>query len=217
MSNTIKKADIGKCRWCKEVGDKTKMIKEKTEKGSSFYYHDHCHEKLLKEREDSKVAEIEYNDRDMVAKLVSEIYGIPFETMPKIFYISVGQIRHGNPVFKGKGVTKRYKQGYDYEIIAETYRHVRKDIEWANNKKDFPSTTGAINYGLHIVLDKIAFVAKKVEKRRKSEELARIHQAKNSDVETLELTEELNKESLTANKTRKKKVKNDRDISRFLN
>ena len=70
---------------------------------------------------------------------------------------------------------KRYREGYDYDLIEETYEESRDAIEWSLQNKAFVNLGNALNYGLSIIINNIYGVEKRrerIESREHMEEIA---------------------------------------------
>lgn len=215
-NKTQKKIETRMCRRCKERDIITDMKHVVTEKGGHLYYHPACLKIKEKENVKDERDELEREERERMHEYLAGIYGISTDLIPTRTYAMLTNLRNGNPLFKGKPLTKRYREGYTYEIIRRTYAYVQQDIEIANQRKGFDSISKAINYGLHIVLDKIAFVAKKVEAEDRAREQSDIQHSKAIEKDFEDLSTKIADDSENHNKRRASKVKNKNDISQFL-
>ena len=138
------------CRWCgnkSEIEFMEKVTKGKTNK---YYHKEECYEAYLKE-EEFKVEEA--LKRDSLYQKVMDIYDV--KALPTSYYMQIEDLRHGNRIFKNQKIGKRYREGYDYDLIEETYDESRSAIEWSLKNKAFVNLSNMLNYGLSIVINKI--------------------------------------------------------------
>lgn len=189
-----------KCPICKEKGKKEDMIQVKHGKVNR-YYHQNCHERYEREQEqrDKDVAE-----RDSLVETVAKIYNIKVEEIPNTFYIATSNIRNGDPVFKGQAPKMYHKQGYSYYIIELTYQMCAKNLRHYRKTKNFTSLSQEFNYGLRVIMDKINYVSKRLDKVMADKELTEIRAKSNKP------------EEYVSGYSREKQSKNERDISDFL-
>lgn len=161
------------CRWCGEKSPRPEMQKVVTgnkTKVNKYYHKEECYEEFLMEEEFKKV---EQEKRDSLYKKVMDIYDT--KALPNSFYIQIEGLRHGNRVFKTQSMGKRYREGYDYDLIEETYEESRDAIEWSLQNKAFVNLGNALNYGLSIIINNIYGVEKRrerVQSREHMEEIA---------------------------------------------
>lgn len=188
-----------KCQHCK-VTDTPKdemafeMVGEK--KPTRKNYHKHCYQEHLK---DKAFKEQERQELDKLVDVIKEIYGV--KTIPNSCYPYLQDLRNGTKFF-GKNDYK-YKQGYTYELIAETFNYCSDTIEYWNARKSFNGFTSALKYGLAIVCDKLSVVEQRKLAREKQQLLIDKHIEKVEDEQ----------EFVSAYK-KKKKASN--DITDFL-
>lgn len=194
MARTIK------CQRC-GISDTTKedlkfeLVGEK--KPQKKYYHENCYEEHLK---DKAFKEKEREELDKLTEVIKDIYGV--KVIPNNVYPFLQDLRNGNKFF-GKNDYK-YKQGYSYELIAETFEYCSETIEYWNARKSFNGLSSAIRYGLAIVCDKLSVVEQR-RKRVESQKTFIEKHIENVDVESLEFES-----------TYKKPAKSKTDISDFL-
>jgi hypothetical protein len=123
------------------------------------YYHKNCFQEHLEEK---AFKEHERVELDKLVEVIKKIYGV--KTIPNPAYPYLQDLRNGNKFF-GK-YDYKYKQGYTYDLIAETFDYCSDTIEYWNSRKSFNGFTNALRYGLAIVCDKLSVV----EERRKQRE-----------------------------------------------
>lgn len=158
-----------KCQWCGEKGPRPEMHKVTQGKVNKYYHEKDCYEEFLAEE---KFKEEEALKRDSLYKTVMDIYGT--KALPNTYYMQIEGLRHGNRVFKKQNIGKRYREGYDYDLIEETYKESVDAIEWSMKNKPFQNLANALNYGLSIVINNIYGVEKRRESVKSREDMARI-------------------------------------------
>lgn len=189
-----------KCQWC-NISDTPKdqmefeLVGEKTKK----YYHKDCWDKYLKHKEFLADEMLKKNELNEVLK---DIYGV--KELPNQAWVLLEKLRGGNPVFGAKQqIGKRYREGYEYPLIKETFEYCSDTIEYWNGVKNFNGFMSAFKYALSIVIDKIYIVEQRVENVKKQQAMMEKH---------LEKVEDTYEEFKTGFK---KKTKNT-DITDFL-
>ena len=199
------KAGTRKCPICKEIGNMDEMVEHK--KFPKRFIHKDCLDSIIEQIEKEEQEAIK---RNKMYQCIADIYDVPFDYMPTNFFAMIERLRNGNAVFKGKVFDKRYKQGFDYEVIERAYLACRESIEYANKTKDFKSTNSQFLYGLKIVVDRIPIINHKYQNELKAKEVAEIKdESKVIDVQQLIASEK-------GQDVPKRKKKNDNDISQFL-
>ncbi|MFS0905695.1 hypothetical protein AB3N02_21865 [Priestia aryabhattai] len=164
------------------------------------YYHELCYEEHLKQQ---AFKDKEAKELDELRLVIQEIYGI--DPLPNPAYPFLQKIRNGEPALAGKKkYDKRYKEGYSYPLIKETFEYCSDSIERANATKNFDGFMGAFRYGLAIIIDKLYFVEQRARKREQQKRQIEKH------VEELAGTEQ------TFETSYKKPKKSKVDISAFL-
>lgn len=168
------------CRWCGEKSPRPEMKKVTTgnkTKVNKYYHKENCYEEFLAEEEFKKQ---EQEKRDSLYNTVMDIYG--FKALPNSFYVQIEGLRHGNRVFKTQNMGKRYREGYDYDLIEETYLESKDAIEWSMRNKAFTNSANALNYGLSIIINNIYGVEKNRERRESREHMEQIAENVKLDV-----------------------------------
>lgn len=182
-----------KCRWCGEKAERESMIFEE-KNNKKLYFHNECYPDYLKDKE---FKEQERKEKDALVETIKRIYGV--QDLPRQVYPFLEDLRNGNPVFKGQQPGKRYKQGYKYSIIKETFEYCEDQIRYALQNKDFDGFMNAFKYGLAIVVDKIYKVDKMIESRNRQKAI----ESTSTFVPEFEMAYN-------------RKAKNENDISEFL-
>lgn len=137
------------------VGEKRKLRK---------FYHKHCFQEHLVEK---KFKEEEAVKLDKLVQTIQKIYGV--DPLPQQAFPFLQKLRNGEPVFGARQkMDKRYKEGYDYLLIEETYDYCSNTIEYYNGVKSFDGFMSAFKYALSIIIDKIYLVEQRVKQREKS-------------------------------------------------
>ena len=203
----VKKSDYRKCPICKENGIIHDMVTH--EKYPRRYLHKSCLESKM---EEIKWQEKENEAREKMFQTLAEIYNVEYSNISPFSYAMFERLRNGTPVFSGKAFDRRYKEGFDYEVIEETLKACRESIEYANKTKNFQSLTQSISYGMRIIVDRIPMISKRVERQRKADEVEKLR-AENEkiDHDRIKATEV---DSPIPRKRKRKK--NENDISKFL-
>lgn len=173
------------------VGNKKKVKK--------FYHLKPCYDSHLA---DKAFKQKESEELDDLVKVIMKIYGV--KELPTQAYTLLQKLRNGERVFgKRQNIGKRYKQGYSYPLIAETFDHIEETIYYWNERKDFEGFMGAFKYALTIVIDKIYFVEKRKQEREQKQKMIDEH------VKEVEHLDEFESGF-------KKKTSNKSDITEFL-
>lgn len=131
-------------------------------------YHKGCYQEHLKEK---AFKEIERQEMDKLVEVIKKIYGV--KTIPNNAYPFLQDLRNGTKFF-GK-YDYRYKEGYSYDLIAETFEFCSDTIEYYNARKSFNGFTNALRYGLAIVCDKLSIVEQRRKQREKNKKAVEIH------------------------------------------
>lgn len=190
-----------KCQWCKKEGildDMTFEMVGKTKPVKKFF-HKICHEEYLK---DKKFKEKELMELDELVNTIKNIYGV--KELPRTAYTLLQNLRNGERVFGNRQqVGKRYKQGYKYSLIKDTFEYCSDTIEYWNSVKNFDSFMSAFKYALTIVIDKIYYVEQREIEKEKKKRMIEKHLQEVTDSGIFE-------------SSYKKVSKNTADISDFL-
>ena len=158
-----------KCQWCGDKSERPEMEKVTKGKVNKYYHKESCYLEYLAEEEFKKEEAIK---KDNLYRKVMEIYEV--KALPNSFYMQIEGVRHGNRVFNKQKIGKRYREGYDYDLIEETYEYSREVIEWSLKNKAFTSLANALNYGLSIVINNIYGVEKRRDSIRKRADMEKI-------------------------------------------
>lgn len=161
------------------------------------YFHKDCYQEHL---ENKAFKEKERIELDGLVEKIKEIYGV--KVIPNNAYPYLQDLRNGTKFF-GKNDYK-YKEGYSYDLIAETFDYCSETIEYYNRKLKFNGFNNALRYGLAIVCDKLSIVeARRVDRARQEIQIEKhIEDMKN------------NENSFDTNY--KKPTKHNNDITEFL-
>src|SRR6185312_12700724 len=108
-----------------------------------FYHND----SFVEHRKKQDYLDKELKELDDLRVSIQKIYGI--EQLPHQAYPLLQNLRMGNPVLGGRQkIGKRYREGYSYPLIQETFGYCSDTIEYWNSKKDFDGFMQAFKYAL---------------------------------------------------------------------
>ena len=191
-----------KCQYCK-IDDTLKEDMEfemvGIKKPVAKFYHKDCFQKHL---EDKAFKEEERKKKDELNEVIKEIYGV--KEVPNSAWVLLEKLRNGEPIFGPRQkMNKRYKEGYDYILIKETFEYCSDTIEYYNGLKDFNGFMGAFKYALSIIIDKIYIVEKRMQEKEHQRTLMKKHE--------IEVDMDVSSHS-----NYKKPSKSNTDISSFL-
>lgn len=194
---------IVKCQFC-GISDtaKSEMEFELVGKAKPVrkYYHKHCFSEHLKEKE---FKQKEAQELDSLKETIEKIFGV--KELPHQVYPLLQNLRNGDKVFGNQSTGKRYKEGYSYKLIEETFIHCEDTINyWLSTKSDFNGFMGAFKYCLAIVIDKIYIVEKRVKELENKDLLIEKH------------IENINKEQEIFESNYNNSNKDTSDITEFL-
>lgn len=90
------------------------------------------------------------------------------QQLPKFLIQRLQDIRNGTTTEPEVGRVVRYKEGYEYEIILETFKECLEDIKFWAGKKSFKTERSRINYIMTIIENHIGeiYEKKKCENQR---------------------------------------------------
>lgn len=162
-----------KCQYC-GITDTSKNEMEFELVGKSKpikkYFHKTCYQEYLKEKE---FKEKEAKELEELKTTIENIFGI--KQLPNQAYPFLQKLRNGEQVFGNQNMGKRYKQGYTYPLIKETFEYCEDTIQYWLTIKDFDGFMNAFKYALSIVIDKIYFVEKRAKERENKNMLIEEH------------------------------------------
>lgn len=161
-----------KCFHCKEKDSKSNMVEliEDESLDLKRYFHKDCYNSFLKEKEFKNKELLEL---DELVKTIKDIFEITI--VPKDVFVIINNIRNGESFSgKKKNTTKRYKEGYTYSLINETFKHCRESIIYSLKTKEFNGLMNSFRYAMAIVVDKLSLVEKRIKKSEKRKELEEI-------------------------------------------
>lgn len=163
------------------------------------FYHKHC---FVEHQQEKQFKAEEAEKLDKLVETLKKIYGV--KTVPPQAYPFLQKLRNGEPVYGKQDCSKRYKEGYDYLLIEETFDYCSETIEYYNGTKGFNGFMQAFKYALSIIIDKIYFVEQRVKDRKRAEIMAQ------------KQMEQMDLEGDFEVKTNYKKPTHKNDISDFL-
>lgn len=163
-----------KCQRCKiDDTHKDEMAVEFVgEKKIRKHYHKECYEKHLKEK---AFREKEAKELDDLRLTIEKIYGLTKNPLPKSAYPFLQKLRNGEQIFGNQKMGKRYKEGYSYPLIQETFEHIEDTIHYWNSVKNFNGFMNAFKYALSILIDKIYIVEQRATKREQQDKMIEAH------------------------------------------
>lgn len=160
------------CQWCgsKSTRDNMEQVKVGvTTKVNKYYHKEDCYQAFLEEEEFKKVEAVK---RDSLYETIMKIYQV--KVLPNTFYMQIEGLRHGNRVFKRQSMGKRYREGYEYDLIEEAYLYSEDAIDWSMDNKAFTNLANALNYGLSIIINNIYNVELKRDTKRDREHMEKV-------------------------------------------
>ncbi|MGV4321159.1 hypothetical protein [Bacillus mojavensis] len=198
-----------KCHWCglddtlmEEMEFDTVGVKRPIKK---FYHRGECWDAYMEEK---RFKQKEQEEKDKLNEFLVNFYGLHKTGIPGTAWTLLENLRNGNPVFNDgkspKQQTKRYKEGYDYPLILETFDYITETLEYAHRTVPFDGFMGKFKYALRIVIDKIYLIESRREKREKQKENIERH------IENIKVEDHIFETNY------KKPAKSDTDISDFL-
>lgn len=164
-----------KCDFCTKddtLKEDMEVVVKEGKKKSYKYYHKDCYPRFLKRQ---AFREKERKELDRLTEVIKEIYGV--KVIPNSAFPLLQDLRNGNQFFGKKD--GKFKQGYSYALIADTFEYVSESIERANATKSFSGGFGqAFRYGLAIVCDKLMVVEGIHRNQERQEQMIDLHTEK---------------------------------------
>lgn len=193
-----------KCQHCNEQGDKSQMKCESKDTGELLksgkpklinkYYHLTCYDDYLQDKEfkQQELIELDYLYQYLLG--VHNIKSLDGRMMEKIQDLRNGTVKMGNKK------VNRYKNGVSYTLMLDSYKFSASNIDEAIKNMQFDKKWNEFAYCFAIMNSNIPNVekAQKFTQERKEIEA-------NRQVEVVEIKVD-----------KKKKVKDDMDLSDFL-
>ena len=181
------------------------------EKLPNRYLHPECKEM---EMERFKRNQIEQEKKDIFWQTLAEIVNLKFVDIPPRIYTLAQNLRSGNPVFNKKKTDKRYRDGFEWDVMTRTVIDSKQKIRTAIETKDFQSIDSALYYVMKIVVNRIPLVHQKMEREKKALEVQKAREASitQEDIENI-IQYQYDEED---EKPRKERKKLGNDISKWL-
>ena len=203
------KQSIRICPVCKKKDKIDVMVQY--EKLPNRYLHPECKEM---EMERFKRNQIEQEKKDIFWQTLAEIVNLKFVDIPPRIYTLAQNLRSGNPVFNKKKTDKRYRDGFEWDVMTRTVIDSKQKIRTAIETKDFQSIDSALYYVMKIVVNRIPLVHQKMEREKKALEVQKAREASitQEDIENI-IRYQYDEED---EKPRKKRKKLGNDISKWL-
>ena len=203
------KQSIRTCPVCKKKDKIDVMVQY--EKLPNRYLHPECKEM---EMERFKRNQIEQEKKDIFWQTLAEIVNLKFVDIPPRIYTLAQNLRSGNPVFNKKKTDKRYRDGFEWDVMTRTVIDSKQKIRTAIETKDFQSIDSALYYVMKIVVNRIPLVHQKMEREKKALEVQKAREASitQEDIENI-IQYQYDEEG---EKPRKERKKLGNDISKWL-
>ena len=203
------KQSIRTCPVCKRKDKIDVMVQY--EKLPNRYLHPKCKEV---EVERFKRNQIEQEKKDIFWETLAEIVNLKFIDIPPRIYTLAQNLRNGNPVFNKKKTDKRYRDGFEWDVMTRTVIDSKQKIRTALETKDFQSIDSALYYIMKIVVNRIPLVHQKMEREKKALEAQKAREARMTQEEIEDII--LYQDDEEDEKPRKKRKKLGNDISKWL-
>ena len=150
-------AKPSKCKYCDEIINKEDMIIkiEYTAKGKEkkIRLHSKC------ELEYDELMEYKNHEVKWFKELFEHVKGVlgysDGQIMPSYLITRLQDLRNGTMLERGTGRTSRSKEGYQYEVILDTFLTHSDKIEWCFKNKTFKTEKNKINYMMAIIENNI--------------------------------------------------------------
>ncbi|ARM66687.1 hypothetical protein AM4_028 [Lactococcus phage AM4] len=203
------KQSIRTCPVCKKKDKIDVMVQY--EKLPNRYLHPECKDM---EMERFKRNQIEQEKKDIFWQTLAETVNLKFVDIPPRIYTLAQNLRSGNPVFNKKKTDKRYRDGFEWDVMTRTVIDSKQKIRTAIETKDFQSIDSALYYVMKIVVNRIPLVHQKMEREKKALEVQKAREASitQEDIENI-IKYQYDEED---EKPRKKRKKLGNDISKWL-
>lgn len=203
------KQSIRTCPVCKKKDKIDVMVQY--EKLPNRYLHPECKEMEI---EKLKINQIEQEKKDIFWKTLAEIVNLKFVDIPPRIYTLAQNLRSGNPVFNKRKTDKRYRDGFEWDVMTRTVIDSKQKIRTAIETKDFQSIDSALYYIMKIVVNRIPLVHQKMEREKKALEVQKAREASLTQEDIKNIIQYQDDEE--DEKPRKKRKKLGNDISKWL-
>ena len=203
------KQSIRTCPVCKKKDKIDVMVQY--EKLPNRYLHPECKEMEIKK---FKINQIEQEKKDIFWKTLAEIVNLKFVDIPPRIYTLAQNLRSGNPVFNKRKTDKRYRDGFEWDVMTRTVIDSKQKIRTAIETKDFQSIDSALYYVMKIVVNRIPLVHQKMEREKKALEVQKAREASLTQEDIKNIIRYQDDEE--DEKPRKKRKKLGNDISKWL-
>ncbi|MDN6721797.1 MAG: hypothetical protein L0L52_06105 [Staphylococcus equorum] len=203
------KQSIRTCPVCKKKDKIDVMVQY--EKLPNRYLHPECKEM---EMERFKRNQIEQEKKDIFWQTLAEIVNLKFVDIPPRIYTLAQNLRSGNPVFNKKKTDRRYRDGFEWDVMTRTVIDSKKKIRIAIETKNFQSIDSALYYIMKIVVNRIPLVHQKMEREKRALEVQKAREASLTQEDIKNIIQYQDDEE--DEKPRKKRKKLGNDISKWL-
>ncbi|GLI82553.1 hypothetical protein ANABIO32_02400 [Rossellomorea marisflavi] len=195
-----------KCKWCKEKGEKEKMVCEETQtknknKNGTYkmirkYFHADCHSSHL---EDAEFKKRESDELKNLYDFLLELHG--FKQLDARMLEKIQDLRNGSVKINGKKY-KKYKEGVSYSLMLQTYQAIRSKLDYILRNQNLNNEWNQFSYLFGTMVKNINQVSSYNAKNKTAER--KVNENKRTDIE-VEVT-----------KKRTVEKKDELDISEFL-
>lgn len=203
------KQSIRTCPVCKKKDKIDVMVQY--EKLPNRYLHPECKEMEI---EKFKINQIEKEKKDIFWETLAEIVNLKFVDIPPRIYTLAQNLRSGNPVFNKKKTDRRYRDGFEWDVMTRTVIDSKKKIRIAIETKNFQSIDSALYYIMKIVVNRIPLVHQKMEREKRALEVQKAREASLTQEDIKNIIQYQDDEE--DEKPRKKRKKLGNDISKWL-
>lgn len=203
------KQSIRTCPVCKKKDKIDVMVQY--EKLPNRYLHPKCKEMEI---ERFKKNQREQEKKDVFWETLAEIVNLKFIDIPPRIYTLAQNLRNGNPVFNKKKTDKRYRDGFEWDVMTRTVIDSKQKIRTAIETKDFQSIDSALYYIMKIVVNRIPLVHQKMEREKRALEVQKAREASLTQEDIKEIVRYQYDEE--DERPRKKRKKLGNDISKWL-
>lgn len=203
------KQSIRTCPVCKKKDKIDVMVQY--EKLPNRYLHPECREMEI---EKFKINQIEQEKKDIFWQTLAEIVNLKFVDIPPRIYTLAQNLRSGNPVFNKKKTDRRYRDGFEWDVMTRTVIDSKKKIRTAIETKDFQSIDSALYYVMKIIVNRIPLIHKKMELEAKAIESKKRKEESISQEDIKNIVKYEYKDEDEVPKKKRKKLGN--DVSRLF-
>lgn len=197
------------CPICKNK-DKIDVMVE-YDKLPNKFLHPECREQEIERVERNRV---EQEEKDKFWETLADVVNLTYNDIPPRIYTLAQNLRSGNPVFNKKKVDRRYREGFEWDVMTQTVIDSKKKIRTAIETIDFQSIDSALYYVMKIIVNRIPIVHMKMEREAKAEKVRKAREESITQEEIKNIIRYQYDEE--DEKPRKERKKLGNDISKWL-